>query len=163
MIGISFFPFFFFPFPFPFSSYFLLSPSFLGCGGRRLLLLRFWGDGGGPGLLLLVGANTIRDWTGALGVSPVRRERGVKRGVEGRMDVIGGYEDYTAGKGHGVPAQHALCEYSSAVLALTVLVLQYANGNLQYMCDSTSWDPVQSLDSRDNGHRCQRGKRVFNF
>jgi len=23
---------------------------------------------------------------------------------DGRVDVIGGYEDYTAGKGHGVPA-----------------------------------------------------------
>jgi len=71
---LSFFPFFsptltslfFFPF-IAFFAWLRRSPA---------SALAFLGDGGGPGLLLLVGAKTIWARIGALGVSPVKRERG---------------------------------------------------------------------------------------
>ena len=58
------------------------------------------------------------------------------------MDVIGGYEDYTAGKGHGVPAQRCASTRVPVltVLGTTICPLEISNT----LCDSTSWDPVQS-------------------
>lgn len=75
------------------------------------------------------------------------------------MDVIGGYEDYTAGKGHGVPAQHCT----------RVLVTDGAGYTSTTICHWKS--PIlcailhreilsNQTDSWDNGHRCQREKGI---